>query len=266
MPRQRICRLKTTRILGSVAVLAVALLSVGCAPQLDRIELGVQENADEIATLRTENQRLSQEVEALAALLRLEFASGDETNAQRVARLGQVSMRLEQLMQKLDDNSAYMRELSARVDLLATRSGVPTLGEYKPPTADQQAAMAELPEEGRAVFQAAQLDRSRGNVEMAREGFRDFLSRYPESEWSDDARYWLGDLAYGERDWQDAADHFLRLLEDHPNSSFAPAAMLKRGYSLQEMGQTELGELVLRELVARFPESNEAQLVELPEE
>ena len=260
-------RMMFRNLVWSAVVMTAALMFVGCAPQLDRIELGVSENADEIATLRTENQRLTQEVSALAALLRLEFASGDETNAQRVARLGQVSMRLEQLMQKLDDNAAYMRELSARVDLLATRSGVPTLGEYKPPTVEQQTSgMAELPEEGRAVFQAAQLDRSRGNVEMAREGFRDFLQRYPDSEWSDDARYWLGDLAYGERDWQDASDQFLRLLEDHPNTTFAPAAMFKRGLSLQEMGQTEMGELVLRELVARFPESNEAQLVSLPEQ
>lgn len=247
------------------AALAVGIMA-GCAPQLDRIELGVQENRDEVATLRAENRRLSQEVKALAELLRLEFASGDETNAQRVARLGQVSLRLDQLMQKLDDNAAYMRELSARVDLLATRSGLPTLGEYRPPEPAAQAGMAELPEEGRSIFQAAQLDRSRGNVEMARDGFREFLERFGASELGDDARYWLGDLAYGERQWQDASDQFERLLSDHPESSWAPAALYKRAFSLQELGQDELAHLLLQELKARYPDSNEAQLVELPDE
>ncbi|MBD3219919.1 tol-pal system protein YbgF [bacterium] len=248
-------------VLATVALLAV---SVGCAPQLDRIELGVQENRDEVAALEVENRRLAQEVKALAELLRLEFASGDESSAQRFAKLGQVSLRLDQLMQKLDDNAAYMRELSARVDLLAQRSGVPTLGEYRPPSGGEQAGMAELPEEALSIFQAAELDRSRGNVEMAREGFREFLERFPDSEKADDARYWLADLAYGDQEWQAAADGFAALLEDHPETDWAAAAMYKRGLSLQELGQDELAELTLRELMAKYPESNEAQLVELP--
>jgi tol-pal system protein YbgF len=249
-----------------LATLALTAVTIGCAPQLDRIELAVAENHDEIAALQVENRRLSQEVKALAELLRLEFASGDETNAQRFAKLGQVSLRLDQLLQKLDDNAAYMRELSARVDLLAQRSGVPTLGEYKPPSPQAQAGAAELPEEARSIFQAAQLDRSRGNVEMAREGFEDFLARYPDSELADDTLYWLGDLAYGERKWQEAHDLFVRLLEEHPETTWAPAALYKRGLSLQEMGQDELAEITLRELRTRFPESNEAQLVELPDD
>jgi tol-pal system protein YbgF len=249
----------------ALAVLAAVVLVSGCAPQLDRIELAVQDNHDAIANLQTENRRLGQEVKALSELLRLEFAAGDETAAERVARLGQVSLRLDQLLQKLDDNAAYMRELSARVDLLATRSGIPTLGEYKPPTAEPQTGLAELPEEGRSIYQAAQLDRSRGNVEMAREGFREFLQRFASSELTDDARYWLGDLAYGERDWQEAADHFQRLLEDHPETTWAPAALLKRGYSLRELGQTDLADITLRELRQRFPDSNEAALLDLPE-
>ena len=56
------------------------------------------------------------------------------SSAMRLAKLVQVSTRLDQLMQKLDDNAEYMRDLSARVDLLATRQGIPTLGEYKPPS------------------------------------------------------------------------------------------------------------------------------------
>lgn len=239
-------------------------LAAGCAPQLDRIELAVAENTDELATLEAENRRLTQEVKALAELLRLEFASGDETNAQRFAKLGQVSLRMDQLMQKLDDNAAYMRDLSARVDLLAQRSGIPTLGEYKPPTPGDQGA-ADLPEEALSIFKAAELDRSSGNLEMAREGFTEFLQRYPDSEKADDARYYLADLSFAGRDWQAAADGFAELLERYPDTSWAPAALFKRGECLRQLGQDELAEITLRELVTRFPDSNEAALVELPE-
>ena len=243
-----------------VAVLAVGCLA-GCSAQLDRIESSIGENSDDIAMLRAENRRLSQEVKALAELLRLETTSGVETNAQRFAKLGQVSMRLDQLLQKLDDNAAYMRDLSARVDLLVTRSGVPTIGEYTPPPPDTQQGLAELPEEGRSIFQAAQLDRNRGNLEMACEGFRDFLNRFADSELGDDARYWLGDIAFGADDWQDAADHFERVLLDHPESTWAPSVLFKRSYCLRELGRPDEAEAALDDLRTRFPDSNEAALV-----
>ncbi len=256
MPNHRLLR---------AAVLAAALASlvagVGCAPQLDRIEASVQQNADTLAEMQAENRRLEQDLEALAQLLRLESTTGDETNAQRFAKLGQVSARLDQLMRKLDDNAEYMRELSARVDLLAARSGVPTLGEYTPPPPRTEAGMASLPEEGRSIYQAAQLDRSRGNVTLAREGFREFLERYGDSELGDDARYWLGDLSYGEGDWIDAADQFERLLADHPETPWASAALLKRGYSLRELDRDAQADAVFEQLVERFPDSNEAALI-----
>jgi len=251
-----------TSLRAGAAVPAAAglCLLAACAPQLDRIELAVETNRDEIAALRAENRRLTQDVAALAELLRLEAATGGETEAQRYAKLGQVATRLDQLMQKLDDNSAYMRDLSARVDLLATRAGIPTLGEYKPPQPRDEAGLAALPEEGRSIYQAAQLDRSRGNVDLAREGFREFLDRYGNSELGDDARYWLGDLAYGEQDWTDANDQFQRLLADHPDTEWAAAAMLKRGYSLQELDRLDEADAIFRELVAKYPDSNEAAL------
>ncbi len=232
----------------------------GCAPQLDRIESAVQQNQAEIADMQAQNRRVQQEVGSLADMLRLEMNAGDETNAQRFAKLNQVSNQLDQLMQKLDDNAAYMRDLSARVDLLATRAGVPTLGEYKAPEAGSRAGLAALPEEGRSIFDAAMLDRSRGNVEPAREGFQEFLTRYGRSELADDARYWLGDLAYGQGDFAAAATEFSQLLSDFPQTDKAPAALLKRGYCLRELGKTDEATAVFNDLISRYPDSNEAGL------
>jgi tol-pal system protein YbgF len=234
-------------------------LLAGCAPQLDRIELSVQESREDIAAMQAESRRVQQEVASLAALMRLSADVGDATNAQRFATLAQVVDRLDQLTQKLDDNAAYMRDVSARVDLLATRVGVPTLGEYRPPAASQ-IALADLPEEGRSIFQAAQLDRSRGNLDLAREGFTEFLARYSESELADDAMYWLGDLDYGAGNWQSARDNFAALLATRPETDWAAAALLKSGYSLEKLGDAGEARKIFDELVTSYPESNEAAL------
>lgn len=221
-------------VLGTAAMVG---LVAGCAPQLDRIEVGVQENSDDIALMQAENRRVLQEMDALGQLLRMESSAGDETSAMRLAKLSQVSVRLDQLLQKLDDNAEYMRDLSARVDLLATRSGVPTLGEYRPPA--HPADAAPLPEEGRTILEVAELDRSQGNVALARSGYREFLEKFPGAEAGDRALYGLGDLDYGEGDHDAALAWFEQLLVDYPGSAYAPAALYKGRASLLALGRPQ---------------------------
>jgi len=152
-----------------------------------------------------------------------------------------------------------MRELSARVDLLATRQGIPTLGEYKPP---QGGAGAEtMPEEGRSIFAAAELDRTRGNNDLARQGYEEFLQRFGKSEAADDALYRLGDLAYADGDHAGAVKHFEDLLKRFPASDWLPAAMYKSRASYLALGRKQDAWKMGGDLLARFPASDEAALL-----
>jgi len=244
-----------------LAAVVCVLILAGCAPQLDRIEEGVQRNQDAIDELRATNERLQQDTAVLADLLRLERASGDENSVQRLTQLSQLSRRIDQLMQMLDDNASYMRDLSARVDLLAIRGGIATLGDFKPPPGDGGVGTDALPEEGRSIFTAAQLDRSRGNVELAREGFTEFLEKYPQSELAPDAWYWLGSIAYGEQDYETALTNFTTVREQFPESQWIPAALLKSINCLQRLDRSEEAALAREDLLTKHADSNEAALV-----
>lgn len=246
-------------LLKSSAFMAGLILLSGCAPQLNRIEVAVQDNRDQVARMQAENKRLLQEVQALNQLMRMDKDAGDETTAMRLSKLTQVSARLDQLMQKLDDNAQYMRALSARVDLLATRQGIPTLGEYKPP---QTGAAAEvLPEEGRSIFAAAELDRTRGNNDLARQGYEEFLQRYGKSESADDALYRLGDLAYSDGDHAGAVKRFEDLIARYPDSEWVPAAMYKGRACYLALGRKQDAWKMGGDLLTRFPASDEAALL-----
>ena len=258
-PCNRGRRLRTAGL--ALAVLAASILLAGCAPQLDRIEGSVQENQDEIARLQTENKRLLREVEALGQLLRMDRDAGSESSAMRLARLSQISTQMDQLSRLLEDNAEYQRDLSARVGLLATRMGIPTLGEYKPPAATS-AATETLPEEGRSIFEMAELDRNRGNVELARSGFEEFLSKYGNSELADDALFRLGDLAYGEGEDATALGYFEDILARFPESDRAPAAMYKARAAQLNLGRPGEAAAMAEDLVARFPDSEEAALLQ----
>lgn len=245
----------------AATLLGVAVMgSTGCAPQLDRIEVSVQDNHDEISQMKAENKRTLQEIQALGQLLRMDRNAGDESSAMRLSRLSQLSTQIEQLMNKLDDNAEYMRDLSARVDLLATRAGIPTLGEYKPPTNGSNTTGG-LVEEGQAIFNMALLDRDQGNNELAKQGFLEFLEKYPQSEVVDESLFYLGDLAYRAGDFEEALGYFERLLKTYPAAEFAPAALFKsRTCYLEQNRQTEAWDAGGK-LLAQFPDSPEAALL-----
>lgn len=245
----------------TVALLGVAVLGgTGCAPQLDRIEVAVQDNNDEISAMKAENKRQLQEIQALGQLLRMDRNAGDESSAMRLSRLSQLSGQIEQLINKLDDNAEYMRDLSARVDLLATRAGIPTLGEYKPPTGGNSASGG-LIEEGQAIYDMALLDRDRGNNDLARQGFQEFLEKYPQSEVADDTIYWLGDISYGEGKYEEALGYFDNLLSTYPAAEFAPAALYKSRTCLLELDRQDEAWDMGGKLMTQFPNSPEAALL-----
>ncbi len=154
-----------------------------------------------------------------------------------------------------------MRRLSARVDLLTTRLGIATLGEYKTVDDPTEFRGTEvLPTEGHMLFKNAMSDRNQGNDQLAEEGFQEFLGRYPHSELADDAVYWLGEMAYARGDYEGALTHLQSLLESHPDSTLRPDAMMKTIYCYQGLNHPAEARAVLEELQREFPDSEQAAL------
>ncbi len=241
----------------ALPALVLLLAAAGCAPQFDRIETGVMRNNVEIEQMRREVALLRLQVAGVDSLLHIGQDVGVQSGARDAARVGVLSQKIDQLIQKLDDNAEFMRGLSARVDLLATRAGVPlaSAGQAPPPT-----GRGGIPEQGWAIFQAAQRDRSLGNADLARQGFKEFLDKYGQSDLAGDAMYWLGELDYADRLYADALAQFQAMLARFPNSQLAAAAQLKAAYCQLEMGKTQEGRQGLQQLIARYPNSDEAGL------
>ncbi len=110
------------------------------------------------------------------------------------------------------------------------------------------------------LFSQAYADYMKGNYDIAIIEFKDFISKFPESDKVDDAYYWLG-LCYFEKEkYRDAIDSFDKVIKDYPDSDVLAAAMLKKGLALFEMGAAGMGAVQLQELIQKFPMSKEANL------
>ena len=154
-----------------------------------------------------------------------------------------------------------------------TRSGVP--GQPLPPSArgpsSVQPPVASVPPQRpmrgavpspEKVYKDALTDYTKGNYDLAIEGFKNYLTYFPKTSLVPNAQYWLAESYYSQRKYPESIREFDKLIKTYPRSTRVPSAMLKEGYAYLELGEKSLGQGVLRELVAKFPRSREARLAQ----
>ncbi|MCY4667367.1 MAG: tol-pal system protein YbgF [Rhodococcus sp.] len=99
-----------------------------------------------------------------------------------------------------------------------------------------------------------------GRYRDAAKAFREFLASYLGGEFVDNARYWLGETYYVDRQFEAALQEFQELIVHYPQSPKFTHAMLKVGYIHHELGRPEQARQTLLELVERHPDSTAAGL------
>lgn len=85
---------------------------------------------------------------------------------------------------------------------------------------------------------------------------------HPNSDYADNAQYWLGESFYARRQYQAALTEYEQLLRNYPDSGKASHAQLKIGYCNDELGNTDLAQGELEDLIARYPGTSAAQLAD----
>jgi tol-pal system protein YbgF len=92
--------------------------------------------------------------------------------------------------------------------------------------------------------------------------FEDLLTRFPNGEFADNARYWLGETYYVQRDYSAALTQFQRVLASHPLSAKVPSARLKIGYIHYEKHDWKRARAALQDVSRKYPDTTEARLAE----
>ena len=99
-----------------------------------------------------------------------------------------------------------------------------------------------------------------GRYEDAAAALRQFITTYPAGSYADNAQYWLGETHYITRRFDLALQEFQRLVSEYPGSQKLAGALLKIGYTHDELGNKAEAERVLSDLVERYPQSAAAGL------
>jgi tol-pal system protein YbgF len=97
---------------------------------------------------------------------------------------------------------------------------------------------------------------ARTQYDQAAAGFRSFADKNPTDPLAPQAIYWIGDIAYVQKDYPNAARYFAEGIKKYPTSARAPDSMLKLGESLIAMDQKKEGCTALAALPAKYPNAS----------
>jgi tol-pal system protein YbgF len=109
------------------------------------------------------------------------------------------------------------------------------------------------------LYQSAIRDYNSAKYAIATSEFGDVIHYYPQDNLAGNAQFYLGEIAYSQGKYQQAIKNYNAVLEQYSGNQKAPAAELRKGLALIELGQKDAGVRELRTLVQRYPQTPEAQ-------
>lgn len=110
------------------------------------------------------------------------------------------------------------------------------------------------------IYAVAYNDFLMANYDLAIAAFRDFLTTFPDSEYADNAAYYLGLSLMQQELWEAAINAFDELLNVYPKADMTTPAYYKKGMSQLAVRRNAEAIETFRKLVGLFPESQEANL------
>ena len=124
-------------------------------------------------------------------------------------------------------------------------------------TAQAPAAPAPAPRE---LYSQAYADFARGNYDLAIQGFNEYIKNYPNTDFTDNAQYWIGECLYGKKQFAEAIEAWNVLFRDYANSDKLPDARVKKGMALEKVGRRSQALIEYRYVMDKFPGTQAARI------
>jgi TolA-binding protein len=272
-------------------LLAAAVLSFAFLPSAPRAHAV----SKEIVELQTQVQQLLDQVQRLQSTLDTKMGVLQHLAEQTADEANQMTTAVNALQQKLntqndaangklDTVSGQVQSLNDSVDELKVRiakldKAVADLQTQlqnlqAPPAQAQPGTMPGAAPAGGAApgapgaqqapplqetLQAGVRDFDAGRYDVAQGEFQDVVHYYPLDDLAGTAQFYLGEIAYQQKDYATAIKFYNAVLEGFSGNAKAPAAQLHKGFALLALNKRDEGIHELRLLIQRHPQTPEAR-------
>ncbi|MBW1722724.1 MAG: tol-pal system protein YbgF [Deltaproteobacteria bacterium] len=204
----------------------------------------------ELDTLKGEIQELSGRLEDNENVLR-------RTVERDLSQQDAMRSRLDDLAKRV---AALEAEVQRQREYLGLEAGS-TQGEIapgrKPGPQATPVAVEKKPDEITLYEESLALYRE-GRFEDAMEAFKRYLVKYPKSDRSDNAQFWIGECHMGLKQYEQAILAYQKVIKAYPKGNKVPSALLRQAQAFWEINDKTSARLLLKKIIKRYPKSSEA--------
>src|SRR5271154_3614210 len=169
----------------------------------------------------------------------------------RLGKLNQQLVDLQNTVQSLDAKISGGSPAAGAPANTGALNGSPAGGPGDAPDAGGSAPSANT------LYSNGLRDITSGKYDLARSEFQDYLKFYSTTDLASNAQFYLGEIAYSQKQYEQSVVEYDKVLTNYPKSFKLASAHLKKGLALIELGQKQAGIRELREVVKLFPDSDE---------
>ena len=200
--------------------------------------------------LNTQNDAAGGKLDAVSGQVQSLNDSVDELKA-RIAKLDKSVQDLQTQLQNMQAPPAQAQPGGTQP---GATPGTAPAGSAAPGTPGAQQAPP-LQE----TLQAGARDYNAGRYDVAQGEFQSVVQSYPMDDLAGTAQFYLGEIAYQQKDYATAISDYNEVLERFTGNAKAPAAQLHKGYALLAENKKDEGIHELRSLIQRHPQTPEAR-------
>jgi TolA-binding protein len=207
--------------------------------------------------MKAQSDTLSMRIDSLNHEILAKQATQDELL--RLIR-ADLQIRFNELEKRIGDLASGLSESQYRLSRLDEKTA-DFQKQFQAKLAAESLAVVSKNEETLKLFQIATSDFNAGRFDIAVSGFQDLLTRFPESDESQEALYWVAECTYAKKQYDDAEKGYLQYIKQYPQGPKVCVALYKLGLAYEKDEKSRSRDLVWKKLKDQCPDSEEAKLI-----
>ena len=209
----------------------------------------------EIARLLNQLQELQQSVQELRGQIDNQNHIIETLKNQQLTLYKDLDERLTQLKSKPETKMIQEPKLS-KAEPSITTPPVPA------PAPTVETSSNTNPADEQISYMAAYSLVEKKEFIKAELALQDYIKQYPQSGYTPNAEYWLGEIYLQQKNHAAAIAHFENIVNNFPASSKHADALYKLGQALNENGQTEEAKAKFQAVIQQYPNSQASELAQ----
>jgi tol-pal system protein YbgF len=172
------------------------------------------------------------------------------------SKMDQMANDFRTVQQSVGDLTSLMAKLQAQMTDLSNAVKIMQAPPPPPPGGPLGSGSAAPPMPASDLYTNALRDKNGGKIDLALQGFADYLRFYGNTELAPNAQFYIAEIHYAQGDLENALKEYDMVLEKYPDNNKTPDALYMKGMTLVKMGRRTQGSEEFKELNKRFPNSD----------